>query len=71
MMTGFWIGLVAAFLAATFGTLNKKMVTQADPYQITFLELGSSWLFLSLFIPFVLKSNPEMAFWPSSLCPSR
>ena len=65
MMVGFWVGLAAAFLAATFGTLNKKLVAKAHPYQITFLELGSSWIFLSLLLPFFLRSNPGMAFWPS------
>ncbi|MCB9283195.1 MAG: DMT family transporter [Lewinellaceae bacterium] len=65
MMAGFWVGLAAAFLAATFGTLNKKLVTKAHPYQITFLELGSSWIFLSLLLPFFLHSNPDMAFWPT------
>ena len=67
MMAGFWVGLAAAFLAATFGTLNKKLVAKAHPYQITFLELGSSWIFLSLILPFVLKANPDMTFLPSRM----
>ena len=65
MMAGFWVGLAAAFLAATFGTLNKKMVTRAHPFQITFLELGSSWIFLSLLLPFLFQANPDMQFIPS------
>lgn len=67
MMKGFWAGLAAALLAATFGTLNKKMVAKAHPYQITFLELSSSWIFLSLLLPFFFRQNPELAFWPSWL----
>lgn len=67
MMKGFWAGLAAALLAATFGTLNKKMVAKAHPYEITFLELGSAWIFLSLLLPFFFSQNPGLVFWPNLL----
>jgi drug/metabolite transporter (DMT)-like permease len=66
-MKGFWAGLAAALLAATFGTLNKKMVAKAHPYEITFLELGSAWIFLSLLLPFFFSQNPGLVFWPNLL----
>jgi len=64
MLAGFWVGLAAALLAAVFSILNKKLVTKAGPVPITFLELASSWLFLSLFMPFFLSSDPDTIFLP-------
>ena len=66
MITGFVVGIIAALLAATFGTLNKKMVTRAHPFQITFLELSGSWIFLTLLLPFFFLSSPESGFMPSA-----
>ena len=48
MMTGLLVGFAAAFFAALFGTLNKKYIDDTNPYIITFVELGSAWLFISL-----------------------
>jgi len=48
MKTGLLVGFVAAFFAALFGTLNKKYVDDSNPYIITFIELGSAWLFISV-----------------------
>jgi drug/metabolite transporter (DMT)-like permease len=65
MMTGFWIGLLSAFIAALFGALNKKLVGQSDEVSITFLELGSACVFISLAIPFYLPSMDIEQFIPS------
>jgi len=64
MQLGIWIGLLSAFLASLFSSLNKKLVDDADPMSITFLELGSAWLFISLILPFFFMNN-EVAFMPS------
>ena len=64
MMAGIGVGLLSAFLAALFGVLNKQMIDKTDPLTITFLELGSGWLFLSLLLPFYYQNDPEMLFWP-------
>ncbi len=64
MMLGVGVGLASAFLAALFVTLNKKLVNEAEPFAITFLELGSAWLFISCLLPFFWQGNSEMAFWP-------
>ncbi len=34
---------------------------------ITFLELGSAWLFISLVLPIYLHYQPELNFWPENL----
>lgn len=48
MKTGLLVGFAAAFFAALFGTLNKKYVDETNPYIITFVELGSAWIFISI-----------------------
>ncbi len=52
MKTGLLVGFAAAFFAALFGTLNKKYVDDSNPYIITFVELGSAWLFISFLFVF-------------------
>lgn len=64
MLTGIWVGLFSAFLAATFSVLNKKLIDKTHPYHITFLELGSACLFISLVLPFYFQQNPMKAFLP-------
>lgn len=64
MLFGVGLGIVSALLAALFGILNKKLINFADPMSITFLELSSAWLFISLLFPFYYTQNPDTAFWP-------
>ena len=52
LFKGLLVGILSAFLAAVFATLNKRMVGRASNYQITFLEMSSACLFLGLFLPF-------------------
>lgn len=65
LLKGLWIGLFSALLAAIFSILNKKMVDKADSYQITFLEMGSAFLFLSLLLPFVIDAETPLMPAPS------
>jgi len=65
MMKGFWIGLLAAALAALFAVYNKKYITHSTPQAITTLEMISSCLFISLILPFLYYSNNELKLIPS------
>jgi len=65
MHAGIWVGLTSAFLAALFSILNKKWIQNAEPFSITFIEMSSAWLLLSLFLPFYFFDGPEVSFWPS------
>ena len=67
MFNGILMGLVSAFLAAMFTILNKKLVDKADPMSITFLEMGSSWLFISLLLPFYFFQFPDSTFGPQGM----
>lgn len=61
---GIIMGIISAILAALFSTLNKKMVAKNDPNSITFIEMGSGWLLLTLLMPFYFSAFPEAAFFP-------
>lgn len=49
-ITGVWVGLASALLAAIFSTLNKVNIKGADPYSISFIELSSAWMMISLLL---------------------
>ena len=57
MHTGIWVGLASAFLAALFGTLTKKWINKAEPFTITYIEMTSAWLSLSILMPFFIDIN--------------
>ncbi len=65
MQWGIVVGLCSAFLAALFSTLNKKLIVHASSLDITFIELGTSWVFLSLLLPTYVWLVPEAPFWPT------
>ena len=57
MWLGILVGLISAFLAAVFSVWNKMIINEADPKDITFLEMSSGWLFVSLLLPFIFHFN--------------
>lgn len=60
LLKGLGVGIFSAFLASIFATLNKKMVGRADAYQISFLEMSSAFLFISMLLPFVMSSGVRL-----------
>lgn len=68
MLTGLGVGFLSAFLAALFATFNKKFIGDHNAMEVTFLELGSAWLFLSLVLPvYFLFAEEAIAIWPVGL----
>lgn len=59
--TGIALGVLSAALAALFSVLNKSQVARFDALSITWLELGSGWIFLTLCLPWIWPhgSNPD------------
>jgi drug/metabolite transporter (DMT)-like permease len=66
-MNGIWVGLISALMAAIFGTLNKKWVEKGHAMDITFIEITTAWLFLTLILPFVLIKTGWQPYLPSGL----
>jgi len=64
MLLGVWAGLAAALLGALFSILNKKLVDEAEPFTITFLELSSAWVFFSLLFPIYFTQVPDTRWLP-------
>ena len=51
LLIGILVGLFSAFLAALFSTLNKKYIQKTGEMNITFIELTSAFLLISLALP--------------------
>ncbi|MEO8810175.1 MAG: DMT family transporter [Rhodanobacter sp.] len=51
MRIGIAVGVVSALFVALFGSLNKRMVESGDPLTVTFIELGTGTVFLTLLAP--------------------
>ncbi|MFT5747467.1 MAG: drug/metabolite transporter (DMT)-like permease [Paraglaciecola sp.] len=64
MYVGIIMGLISAFLAALFSTLNKKLIEETSPLTITFLEIGGALLFLTLIMPIYLYFEPTVQLMP-------
>ena len=52
MWLGLGVGIVSAALSSLFTILNKSLINRIPPLSMSFIELGSGWLFLTLFLPF-------------------
>jgi len=63
MLLGVYSGIVSAMLAATFVSLNKKHINAATPLRITFIEMVSSSIFLTVI---VLLMYDTKAFIPTT-----
>lgn len=64
MTVGVIFGILAALGAALFSILNKTMVNKIEPLQMTFIEIGSGWVFLSFLMPIYMYQNPNTPFIP-------
>lgn len=70
MLPGIGVGLLAALFAAVFATLNKLLVGTLDEKSISFLELGTAWVFFSIvvfiYVLFTEEGN-RLRFWPEGM----
>lgn len=53
MHWGIAVGVMSALFAALFAILNKMLVGRLDEISVSFLELGSAWLFISFLLPWL------------------
>jgi drug/metabolite transporter (DMT)-like permease len=58
MRIGIAVGALSALFVAFFGSLNKRLVEHGDPLTVTFIELGTGTLFLTLLAPFMPHAGP-------------
>ena len=62
---GIVMALISALLGAIFTVLNKKMVGNYSPETITFYELGSGFIYLTLLLPIYFHFYPDIKTTPS------
>lgn len=68
LLNGLWVAMLSALLSSLFAILNKKQIAKTDELSITFLELGSAWLFLCLILPiYIWISGESVALLPPRL----
>jgi len=56
MRLGLAVGVLSAFLAAIFGTLNKRYIEHTGPLSVTGLEMAAGTACLTLFAPLMLDA---------------
>ena len=61
MRLGVLVGALSALLVAVFGSLNKRLVSHADPLTVTAVELGAGTLTLTLLAPLLPFLLPALA----------
>ena len=68
MRLGFGVGILGAFLAAVFSSLNKKMIDNQPPPPLvmSFTALAGGVAVCSLVLPFLVWQVPETALLPST-----
>jgi drug/metabolite transporter (DMT)-like permease len=64
---GIMLALISSALGALFTVMNKKMVGQHEPEIVTFYELGTGFIYLTLFMPIYLYFFPTVEKLPSSI----
>ena len=62
---GIIIGIISAFLSAIFSTLNKRITSKYESLTISFIELSSGFIFLTLLFPLYFQIVPTQTFLPS------
>lgn len=65
--TGIIIGIISAMFAALFTVFNKRLIKRFDTYTITFYELSTGFIVLSMAMPLYLHLFPVPTLLPSSL----
>jgi len=64
---GIMLALISSALGALFTVMNKNMVSKHPPEIITFYELGTGFIYLTLFMPLYFQLFPTVEKLPSSI----
>jgi drug/metabolite transporter (DMT)-like permease len=64
---GILVGIISAFLSATFSVFNKRIASKYEPMTISMIELSSGWLLLTLLLPLYFFIQPTTKFLPDGM----
>lgn len=59
------IGIISAFLASLFSTLNKKHITGQNTLSVSTIELAAGFIFISICYPLLQKIIPQPQWFPT------
>lgn len=67
MRIGFAVGIVGAWLASVFSSLNKKLIEHQPPPPLvmSFVELSAATLICTLMLPFLYWQSPDIQIFPT------
>ncbi|NSL87909.1 EamA family transporter [Chitinophaga sp. Mgbs1] len=65
--TGIVLGIISAMFAALFTVFNKRLIRRFDTNTITFYELSTGFVVLTLFMPLYLYLFPVASLLPTSM----
>jgi drug/metabolite transporter (DMT)-like permease len=65
--TGIILGIISAMFAALFTVFNKRLIKRFDTPTITFYELSTGFLVLTIAMPFYLYLFPAPSLLPSTM----
>ncbi len=66
LLYGIILGLIAAFLTAIFASLEKKWITEIDPYHLTFMQMIGAFATISVWLIVENKFFVVQSFWPNT-----
>jgi drug/metabolite transporter (DMT)-like permease len=66
LLFGIILGLIAAFLTAIFASLEKKWITEIDPYHLTFMQMVGAFGTISIWLIFENQFFPIESLWPNT-----
>lgn len=64
--TGVLAGLFSALLAALFSSLNKKYISDAKVWHISFIEMTSACITLTIFLALYVPWTSDFRWWPTA-----
>lgn len=65
MIIGFWLGIIASIVLAYFTVLNRRDIGEVSPVCITFIEMVSAWIFLSICSPLAFALLDDLGLMPN------
>ncbi|MBP6334964.1 MAG: DMT family transporter [Bacteroidia bacterium] len=63
---GIIVGVISALISAIFSVLNKRITSKYESLTISFIELGSGWIILTLLLPLYFYIQPTIKYIPDT-----
>lgn len=61
MVTGLWVGILAAIVLAVFSIVSKRQIEKSNALGMSFVQLSGGWFFISLALLLIPSMRFELA----------